>query len=418
MQNIWCLCWIIKYDNKCIFFCDGKCSIHSIKPETCQAGPFTFDMEKRQGMTIGTEHEYSINDRFFSPLPISDVILSEIAGSIKSEVPFGEVTLSKELQKTVLEFIPNYPADSLFALEKQVYSGIRKFHLRFGDRYRLLGLGMHPLLTLNETEVWNHNEGEYYTVYDRLFNIRQHGWLNIQALQINLSYSNDQELIFLYNRIRSLLPYLIAVSASSPFVEGRNTGSVDNRLMFYRENQKEIPQICNRLIPERIVEVKDYLENQQEIYRELEKTDAHILCEEWLNSSGLIIRFSRRCIEVKAIDEQECVRSDMAVCAFLRALVRARDVPVETDRAVLLDLTELAIQNGTGSLKPELERLLKYAWNAATNEEKKYLQIIEDRIVQGSIAEQIQNEFKKTGDMMEIIANMGEALRTNQPYGF
>jgi Fe-S-cluster containining protein len=34
----------IKKDNKCIFFCDGKCSIHNIKPETCQAGPLTFDI--------------------------------------------------------------------------------------------------------------------------------------------------------------------------------------------------------------------------------------------------------------------------------------------------------------------------------------------------------------------------------------
>lgn len=368
-------------------------------------------------MTIGTEHEYSINDRIFNPLPISDVILSEIAGSIKNEVLFGEVTLSKELQKTVLEFIPNYPTDCLFELEEQVYSGIRRFYSHFGDRYRLLGLGMHPSLTLNETAVWDHDEGEYYKIYDRLFNIRQHGWLNIQAMQVNFSYRNDEDLINIFNRIRSFLPYLIAVSASSPFVEGKATGSVDNRLLFYRENQKEIPHICNGIIPEIIVEVNDYLENQQEIYRELKNRDAHIICEEWLNSSGLIIRFSRRCIEVKAIDEQECVRSDMAICAFLRALVRARDIPIETDRDILLDLTELAIQKGTRKVQPELERLLTYAWNAATIEEKKYLPIIEDRIIHGSIAEQMQKELKKTGDMTEIIANMGDALRTNQPYG-
>ncbi|MCX9074758.1 MAG: glutamate-cysteine ligase family protein, partial [Candidatus Methanoperedens sp.] len=212
-------------------------------------------------MTIGTEHEYSINDRNFNPLPISDVILSKIAGSVKNEVSFGEVTLSKELQKTVLEFIPDHPGDSLFELERQIYSGIRRFYLQFGDRYHLLGLGMHPTLTLDKTAVWNHDEKEYYEVYDRLFNIRQHGWLNIQALQVNLSYSNDEELIYLYNRIRSLLPYLIAVSASSPFVEGKVTGSMDNRLLFYRKNQKEIPQICNRIIPETISEVNDYLEN-------------------------------------------------------------------------------------------------------------------------------------------------------------
>lgn len=367
-------------------------------------------------MTIGTEHEYSINDRNFTPLAISDIVLSEIAGSVVSEVRFGDVTLSKELQKTVLEFIPDHPTDKLFELEEQIYSGIRRFYLHFGDRYRLLGLGMHPSLTLDNTAVWDHDEGEYYRTYDRLFNIRQHGWLNIQALQVNLSYCNNEELVNLYNKICSLLPYLIAVCAASPFVEGKATGHVDNRLLFYRENQKEIPQICNRIIPPWIVEVDDYLKNQQEIYRELKDRNADILCEEWLNSSGLIIRFSRRCVEIKAIDEQECVKSDMAVCAFIRALVRAGDVPIETDRDMLLDLTEHSIQKGTRALAPELERLLKCAMNAATNEERKYLRIIENRVINGSIGEQMLDRFKDSMDMMEIMAGMEEALRTNQPY--
>jgi len=34
----------LKPDGFCVLFQDGKCSIHSIKPETCVAGPFTFDM--------------------------------------------------------------------------------------------------------------------------------------------------------------------------------------------------------------------------------------------------------------------------------------------------------------------------------------------------------------------------------------
>lgn len=37
----------LKPDGFCILFEDGKCSIHSIKPETCVAGPFTFDMKER-----------------------------------------------------------------------------------------------------------------------------------------------------------------------------------------------------------------------------------------------------------------------------------------------------------------------------------------------------------------------------------
>ena len=84
-----------------------------------------------------------------------------------------------------------------------------------------------------------------------LFTICQHGWLNIQALQINLSYRNNEDLTTVYNRLRPLLPYLIAVTASSPMVEGHLTGMADNRLIYYRENQKEIPGICDRLIPEK-----------------------------------------------------------------------------------------------------------------------------------------------------------------------
>ena len=35
----------LRQDGFCVLFRDGKCSIHEIKPETCVAGPFTFDIE-------------------------------------------------------------------------------------------------------------------------------------------------------------------------------------------------------------------------------------------------------------------------------------------------------------------------------------------------------------------------------------
>jgi uncharacterized protein len=34
----------VKSDGFCVFFENGRCSVHSIKPETCVAGPFTFDL--------------------------------------------------------------------------------------------------------------------------------------------------------------------------------------------------------------------------------------------------------------------------------------------------------------------------------------------------------------------------------------
>jgi Fe-S-cluster containining protein len=35
----------VKPDGFCVLFQGGRCSIHPIKPETCVAGPFTFDMK-------------------------------------------------------------------------------------------------------------------------------------------------------------------------------------------------------------------------------------------------------------------------------------------------------------------------------------------------------------------------------------
>ncbi len=87
-------------------------------------------------MTIGTEHEFSINDPQFNPLPVSDTILKTICGSFSSEILFGDVKLGKELQKTVLEIIPRNHSDSIAVLEGQLMRGIQKFSHVFQNRYQ------------------------------------------------------------------------------------------------------------------------------------------------------------------------------------------------------------------------------------------------------------------------------------------
>ena len=367
-------------------------------------------------MLIGTEHEYSLNRPDFSPLPESDRILSEVAGYPADETPFSGVLLGKELQKTVIEFIPPAPARSVPELEASLLPGLEGFYSRFGPRYTLLGLGMHPLLTLDQTSVWEHGEREYYEAYDRIFGLRQHGWLNIQALQINLSYRDNDDLVSLYNRVRALIPYLVAVTAASPFVEGKSTGLADNRLRYYRENQARIPEICQDIIPERLHSLQDYLDSLERIYGQLRRLDGAVLCDEWVASRGLIVRFSRPCIEIKALDEQECLRSDMAVCAFVRALLSCRDLSLEEDRDMLLELTGKAMEKGTDALRPELRALYRRAFRAARKDERQYLPYIERRIEEGSLAEQMAHEVRKAGSIREILPGLANALRTNEPW--
>jgi len=364
-------------------------------------------------MTIGTEHEYSINNNYFNALPDSDKIIKRIHGKIEPDIPFGEVILGKELQKTVIEFIPNHPSDNLKSLENQLVSGIQNFYSTFQDQYWLLGLGMHPTLTLDQTSVWNHSDREYYETYDRLFNIHQHGWLNIQALQINLSYSTEKDLLAMYNTIRLLLPYLIAITASSPIVEGNLTNYIDNRLIFYRTNQKEIPDICNNIIPEQLTTINNYYISQNKVFSKLKLYNAHILCEEWVNSSGLIIRPSRKCIEIKALDEQESIQSDMAVCAFIQALLRCPSLPIDQDQKTLLDITDTAIKHGTTKLQPELKQLFTLAQKYANKEEQLYLPIIKNRIENGNLAEIMCTRYKEKENISSILHDMALCLKTN-----
>jgi len=362
-------------------------------------------------MNVGTEHEYSINDWDFNPLPISDKIIERINGRVEHEVAFGGIKVSKELQKHAIELIPSRPGGLAF-LEDNLFEGLQNLHQALGGEYILLGLGMHPLLTLDQTSYWDHDEQEYYRAYDRLFNIRQHGWLNIQALQINIPYGKQENLVPMFNKIRALIPYIVAVSASSPFVEGKLTDYVDNRLVYYRENQRAIPQICNDILPEKLKSIDQYIRINREIYSELKKCHADILCREWINSRGLIIRFTRKCLEVKAIDEQECLHSDMAVTAFLLAMLRS-DLELEEDDGELRSLLEEAMKHGVQNLQPELEQLYRAAYRESTREEKNYLPIVAKRISQGSLAEIMKLKFRETGEIKPMLRDMEACLKNN-----
>ncbi|MDD1676562.1 MAG: glutamate-cysteine ligase family protein [Methanomicrobiales archaeon] len=368
-------------------------------------------------MTIGTEHEYSINDPVtFRPLPVSDLLISEIAGHVTTEVPFGSVSVGKELQKHVLEIVPSTPGRNVNDLEQALTRGVQALHARFGQQYAFMGLGMHPLMHLNETCFWDHGEREIFSVYDRVFDLQQHGWLNIQALQINIPYRNEEQLISLFNRIRELLPYLVALTAASPFVEGEVPGPMDNRIRYYRENQDRIPLICHGVIPEEIRSVKDYMSIQEVIYRELAVQGAEILCREWVNSRGVIIRFSRCCLEIKAIDEQESIYADMAVTSFVLALLRAKNLELEKDENALRDLLDTATEHGTAHLRPELEQLYATAEKNATKEEMRFLPHMQERIRNGSLAEVLVRDLPKAGTIRNLLPAIAGCLRDNTAY--
>ncbi len=69
---------------------------------------------------------------------------------------------------------------------------------------------------------------------------------------LNLPFANDAEFGALHAAIRALLPILPALAASSPVIDGKPGGWLDNRLRVYRSNSAKIPSITGRVIPEAV----------------------------------------------------------------------------------------------------------------------------------------------------------------------
>ena len=189
----------------------------------------------------------------------------------------------------------------------------------------LLGTGMHPLLKLSDTGVWPHYHRKIYSEYGKIFNLNQHGWLNIQSFHLNLPYQKEADALAIHNQLANLCTYLPAITASSPIFEGNYGPDVDNRLQFYRVNQKEVPSIAGDVIPEYVSSLRGYKRDVIGRYsQDLAKAgaDKTLLNREWVNSRGIIFRFDRCALEVRVMDEQECVKSDVALACFVRAALR------------------------------------------------------------------------------------------------
>ncbi len=306
---------------------------------------------------FGVELEYMIVDSAsLSVRPIADELLAagaesapaasrEPVGEFPGDVDRGEIGWSNELVAHVVELKSSAPVRDLESLPALFQRNIREINSLLQPKgARLMPSGMHPWMEPErETRLWPHGFGEVYRAFDRIFGCQGHGWANLQAAHLNLPFANDEEFARLHAAIRLVLPILPALSASSPIVEGQMTGLMDNRLEVYRTNSRKIPRAAGKVIPEPAFSQADY-ETQilEPLYAEIAPHDAeHVLQYEWLNARGAIARFSRKTIEIRLLDVQECPLADLAICAtivaLLKALVAGRFASLAEQQAVALE---------------------------------------------------------------------------------
>lgn len=277
---------------------------------------------------FGIELEYMIVKKDdLSVLPVADRVISAECGSIQNDVDRGKIAWSNELALHVLEFKTARPSSTLDGLAELFGREVNRVNEILSPMgAMLMPTAMHPFMDpVKELELWPHDSKEIYEAFHRIFSCKGHGWANLQSMHINFPFCGDEEFGRLHAAIRVALPLIPSLAASSPVVEGKVNGVLDNRMTFYGTNSACVPSITGHVVPEPVFTEQEYREEiLGRIYSDLAACDPQkTLQEEWVNARGAIARFERSTIEIRAIDVQECPGADLAVAAAVITLVKA-----------------------------------------------------------------------------------------------
>lgn len=273
---------------------------------------------------FGIELEYMVVDRDTKKiLPIAESVLLDQAGQTTQEISIGDIDISNELATHVLEFKTSKPSSDLAKFLRDLRFAIHEMNDRLAAHNAMLAPGgVHPTMDpKNEGKVWSKGDRAIYAAYDRIFNCHGHGWFNLQSCHLNLPFANEEEFGRLHAAVILVLPFLSALSASSPYLESKKSEYLDTRLCVYAENQKKIPQIIGSIVPEPVFTFDDYKNKiLRPTYKAISPLDSKgLLQHEWLNSRGAIARFDRNAIEIRVLDTQENPAHDVAICSLVIA---------------------------------------------------------------------------------------------------
>jgi gamma-glutamyl:cysteine ligase YbdK (ATP-grasp superfamily) len=304
----------------------------------------------------GIELEYMLVDRdTLKVKPLTDELIKHETGAYQSDFENGIVTWSNELVLHVVELKSTRPELNFNALENAFAENVRRINaILAASNTMLMPTAVHPFMDpLSETKIWPHENNEVYTVYNKIFDCRGHGWSNLQSTHLNLPFYDDEEFAKLHAAVRLVLPLLPALCASSPILDGKITGSLDTRLKYYKANQAKIPSITGRVIPEAVFSKRNYLNTiYDKIKSDIAPYDSEkVLNPIWVNSRGAIPRFDRGSIEIRLMDIQECPAADMSIVTVvietIKALVTEKFIDFESQMKWKTDFLAQILEQST-----------------------------------------------------------------------
>jgi glutathione synthase/RimK-type ligase-like ATP-grasp enzyme/gamma-glutamyl:cysteine ligase YbdK (ATP-grasp superfamily) len=402
----------------------------------------------------GMELEYAVVDHDLEPISAVEQAFRAIAGRLTSDVEIDGVGFSNEIADHVFEIKTLSPTASLRDAEELLVRGVLRFSetLRTELDARLLPTGMHPWFDPREARIWRRSGTGIYETYARIFDVQTHGWMNVHAAHLNLPLGREEEAVALHNAAALLVPYLPAIAASSPVFDGRVQPELDGRMRWILEHQAALPESQGEIVPELVESLADYRKRiLGSMYTALDRfPDSGRIRHEFLNARGAVIRFSRKALEVRVVDVQECVKLDVAIAVFVRSALRLLTRQLVTGRIafpahrfLVADL-RATIQHGRNArvMAPHLgdsvdrsddgaaaagevlRELLAGARRVVRRDEAPYLDLVEKIIAEGSLAERIRgvlepveaDESALRDRLREVYGELADCLVRNEPW--
>ena len=249
--------------------------------------------------TVGIEEEIMLLDPDgWTPAARADDVLPRLPGELTDH-------LGRETHRSAVE-LATQPHATVGAAVAQLAALREGLEAAMGEHgLRLAGAGVHPFAVGGHTEVSDH--GRYQLIADTMRGLARRE--PTFALHVHIGVADPQAAIRLLNALRAHLPLLLALSANSPFWQGRDTGLASARTTLFGA----FPRTG---LPRAFSSYEDWVGTVEMLLRCGAFPEATFL---WWDVRPQP-RFGT--VEVRVMDAQVDVERTAALCALVQAVAR------------------------------------------------------------------------------------------------
>jgi carboxylate-amine ligase len=184
--------------------------------------------ETSQDLTVGIEEEWALVD----PRTLELVPRFEVLRDASASDPVLADAVAGELISSEIEIRSGRGEDFAHARALQHEARRRLFALADAHGVALASTGTHPLSDYREQHIID--TPHYHRVEDGLKYV---AWRNNTfALQVHVGVRGADRAIRACDRLRPVLPLLLAISANSPFIDGRDSGLHSGRSQLFTKS--------------------------------------------------------------------------------------------------------------------------------------------------------------------------------------